>query len=356
MSRNSDGGETGTGDVLPAGALRSLAAQLPESWSHRWQPGDGWPGDGVLSIVSPRGQAANFLVQAKPSRLPIGPLLVRLVKQASDSALPLLFVSDYIGPRLRDSLREVGISYLDATGWVRIVSDDPLVLISEQGAPKSPRAGKSSTVVRLNGVATSRIVRALCEVGLPIGVRDLAATADVSAGSVSKLLPTLLAEGIVDQVTRGPITSVRRRALIRRWVRDYAFIRTNGPVDYFLAPRGLEHVLARVEHSAVPVTLTGSYAARRLLPQGVTSVVPARLLAIYAGQPDGVAADLGLIPAERAIANIVVAVPQDGDVLTQHIAPVALVLADLLTLPGRADAEAEQLMDALARTDPAWEQ
>jgi hypothetical protein len=30
------------------------------------------------------------------------------------------------------------------------------------------------------------------------------------------------------------------------------------------------------------------------------------------------------------------------------------VLADLLTLPGRGDAEAEQLMDALARTDQAW--
>ncbi len=35
--------------------------------------------------------------------------------------------------------------------------------------------------------------------------------------------------------------------------------------------------------------------------------------------------------------------------------PVALVLADLLTLPGRSDAEAAQLMDTLGRTDKAWE-
>ena len=34
------------------------------------------------------------------------------------------------------------------------------------------------------------------------------------------------------------------------------------------------------------------------------------------------------------------------------LAPTALVLADLLTLPGRSDAEAEQLIHSLAATDP----
>jgi hypothetical protein len=38
------------------------------------------------------------------------------------------------------------------------------------------------------------------------------------------------------------------------------------------------------------------------------------------------------------------------------LAPLALLLADLLTLPGRGDAEADQLMDALATTDPAWKE
>ena len=37
------------------------------------------------------------------------------------------------------------------------------------------------------------------------------------------------------------------------------------------------------------------------------------------------------------------------------IAPIPIVLADLLTLPGRSNAEAEQLLDALAKTDEAWE-
>ena len=186
-------------------------------------------------------------------------------------------------------------------------------------------------------------------------MRDLGALADVSPGSVSKLLPTLAGEGIVDRDGRGAVVAVRRRALIQRWVRDYAYPKANGSLHYAIAPRGLDRTLTRLVGLPMPVTLTGSAAARRLLPEGTTSVVPLRLLALYADDPGGLADELRLIPAESATANIVVAVPQDGAVLTNEVAPVALVLADLLTLPGRGDAEAEQLMDALARTDQAWE-
>ena len=71
-------------------------------------------------------------------------------------------------------------------------------------------------MVRLNGVAASRTIRALVTTALPIGVRGLADFADVSPGSVSKLLATLAAEGIVDRDGRGGVAVVRRRALIQR--------------------------------------------------------------------------------------------------------------------------------------------
>ena len=65
--------------------------------------------------------------------------------------------------------------------------------------------------------------------------------------------------------------------------------------------------------------------------------------------------------ADAATANAVIVAPQDQRILPQAgepvaLAPTALVLADLLTLPGRSDAEAEQLMDALAATDPSWKE
>jgi len=339
-------------------ALRSITALLPASWrleSDAESLVAGRRADSVVSLIGPGGASVRFLVEAKRSGTAAGLLLASLREQALASPLPLLFVSDYIGPSLREALTAKGISYADATGWVRIASDVPLILLTGQGAEKSPRAGKPTVVIRLNGVAASRIIRALCAEDVPLGVRDLATLADVSPGSVSKLLPTLASEGVIDRDERGGITTVRRRALIQRWVRDYSFAKTNGSVGYFIAPRGLDRTLARIADLAAPATLTGSAAARRLLPEGTTSVVPLRLLALYTDTPSTLINELGLIPAEPATANTVVAVPQEGSVLNSDVAPVALVLADLLTLPGRSDAEAEQLMDALARTDEAWE-
>ena len=338
-------------------AVRSITSLLPASWhleSATEPPEESRGADAAVSLIGPAGTRVRYLVEVKRSGTAVAPLLATLREQARTAGLPVLFVSDYIGPSLREALAADGISYADATGWVRMTSDVPLILLTGQGAEKSPRAGNPTAVVRLNGVAASRIIRALCILDVPLGVRDLAARADVSPGSVSKLLPTLASEGVIDRDKRGEITTVRRRALVRRWVRDYSFAKTNRSASYYIAPRGLDRTLARIAQLSASATLTGSAGARRLLPDGITSVVPLRLLALYTESLSGVAEELGLVPAEPAAANTVMAVPQDGAVLNSDIAPVALVLADLLTLPGRSDAEAEQLMGALARTDEAW--
>ncbi|MFN8107663.1 MAG: helix-turn-helix domain-containing protein [Nocardioidaceae bacterium] len=340
-------------------AIRRIAALLPGSWMvedrARILPGDAGAG-AVIDLVANKGQRISFAVEAKRSGRASVPNIVSIMRDLERSAArPVLYVSDYIGPSLREALAAAGINYADATGWVRIASDTPLVMLTGQGAAKSPRAGKSTVVARLSGVAAGRIVRALSVQGAPLGVRDLATRAGVSPGSVSKLLPTLASEGIIDRDDRGGVATVRRRALVKRWARDYGFAKTNPSVGYFLAPRGLDRTLARLADLSTPITLTGSAAARRLLPAGATPVVPLRLLALYAGAPSALVDELGLVPAEPATANTVVAIPQDGEVLNSEIAPVALVLADLLTLPGRGDAEVEQLMDSLAQTDQAWE-
>jgi hypothetical protein len=251
------------------------------------------------------------------------------------------------------------ISFADTTGWVRLTSSDPLVLLTGQGADRSPRTPRTSAVTRFNGLAASRIIRSLAIADLPQGVRDLAGLADVSPGSVSKLLATLASEGIVDRCDNGAVVAVRRRALLRRWANDYSFGRTNSSVRYLIAPRGLDRLLARIEDKP-DVVITGSAAARRLLPASSTSVVPLRLLAIYADRPADMAAELGLIDADPAAANVAIARPQDAGILASADqralvpAPLPLVIADLLTLPGRSDAEAEQLMDVLAVADDAW--
>jgi hypothetical protein len=351
--------------TLTSEALRSVTALLPASWSLA-ERADAQSGpsrlDAGVDLIAPNGDEVSFVVEAKRSGSVPTALLLRALRDLERQAgSPVLLLSDYIGPSLRAALADEGISFADATGWVRIFTDRPLILLTGQGADRAPRARRASAVTRLNGVAANRAIRALAATDLPVGVRALAAAAEVSPGSVSKLLVTLASEGIVDRDQNRGVVAVRRRALMRRWVRDYSFGKSNQSVGYYIAPRGLDRTLSRLDEVG-KVAITGSAAARRHLPEVVTSVVPLRLLALYASDPAAVSGELGLIAAEPTTANVLIAVPQDGDILPAPdegeptVAPLALVVADLLTLPGRSDAEAEQLMDALAKTDQAWKE
>lgn len=343
--------------ILVDAALRSVSALLPASWSLRTEADDRrgpMRADALAVLTGPDGTAVRFAVESKASGVSVGVLLPRLREMTAQCDLPILFVSDYVGPALRAALAAEGISYADATGWVRVSTTSPLILLTGRGADRSPRVRESSAVARLDGIAADRIIRTLCAVEVPLGVRALADRAGVSPGSVSKVLPSLAREGVVDRDDRGAVTAVRRRALVRRWVQDYTFRGTNQAPLACIAPLGLDRMLTSLGEHSRPATLTGSAAARRYLPDGATSVVPLRLLALYSADPEALAAELRLIPADPAEANLVIAVPQDARVLDMPLAPAARVVADLLTLPGRADAEAEQLIEALTLTDAAW--
>lgn len=350
--RNTLIGET----PLLSAALASIAALLPASW--QLHPTT----DGALTMVGPNGARVEFAVEARRvGSVPVRLLIAGLMERDRRTDAPLLFASDYIGPKLREALTNASINFADATGWVRVALDEPLILVIGQGDNRSPRSPERlSAVRRLDGVAANRIIRALTTTETPVGVRALAKIAGVSAGSVSKLLVTLSAESIVDRAESGAVTTVGRRALIRRWAQDYAFARSNLPVRYGIAPRGLDRVMIHVAEQP-GVVITGSAAARRLLAESATSVVPIRLLALYSADPVELTKSLGIIDADPASANVVIARPQDVGILRPNsdnqedaVAPVSQVLVDLLTLPGRSDAEAEQLMDALAANDPAW--
>jgi hypothetical protein len=217
-------------------------------------------------------------------------------------------------------------------------------------------------VRRLNGIAVGRIIRTLLEIQPPIGVRDLSQRAGVkSAGSVSKLLPTLVSAGAVVRDENAQIVDVRRRALLDRWTQDYSFLNGNGVVFDFLAPRGLDPVLDRLTEIS-DLRVTGAFAGRGYLNKQTVPVVPATTLSLYANNPRRLGDQLGLIRMDRQSSNVVITAPRDPDLVTSPtlsdsdlpLAPLPQVLADLLTLPGRESLLADQLMDELAESDPMW--
>ena len=46
---------------------------------------------------------------------------------------PLLFATDYLGPTLRRALIDARVSFADATGWVHLAAEDPLVVDQDEG-------------------------------------------------------------------------------------------------------------------------------------------------------------------------------------------------------------------------------
>lgn len=90
----------------------------------------------------------TYRVEAKrASGRSLADTVAALQERQRETGFPVLFVADYIGPATRRALAQAGISYVDATGWVRLVSDDPLILLMGEGAERSPRAPESAAVV-----------------------------------------------------------------------------------------------------------------------------------------------------------------------------------------------------------------
>ncbi|MDR1152797.1 MAG: helix-turn-helix domain-containing protein [Bifidobacteriaceae bacterium] len=339
-----------------------IAEAMPEGWRasirRRTGPRRSAGGGAELAVRSHAGGTAVFEVILKASER--SPAVIPARSTSNDKSAGVLYVTDYLPAVTREQLAFAGVSYADTTGWVRLVSDDPMLAIVATGASRAPKRDQRLVTARLNGPGTNRVMRTLLAASAPIGVRELADRAGVSPGTVSKLLPTLAAEGAVERGTSGGVVGVYRRAALERWTADYGFLRSNGEAAFYVAPRGVDDALRLLrEHRDVAVS--GSAAAHAYLPTGISPIVPVRQLAVYSRDPETVVSALALVPVDLPVANIIVVRPQDLGIVENPVvlggiplAPMELVLADLLSLPGRSAQEAEALMDALSKTDPQW--
>lgn len=312
-------------------------------------------------LADDRGAEARFAIETKRAHS------TNLVEQlrmydAVDGTLPLVFITEYVSPPLRRKLDAAGISYLDTTGWVSLTSSDPTVLVRLEGSPKPPRPRPHTATVRLNGPAAARAIRRLLEEQPPVGIRELAAKSLSSAAAVSKLMPTLVDAGAIERSEDGTIILIRKRTLLDRWTVDYSYVRSNGVVLDYVAPRGVVRTLDQIR-GRTGIVVSGSAAAREYLPTEITSAIPMTTLTLYGNSPMEIARELELVRTAREIGNVMITVPRDKTLLeTAEIsasglrrAPVGQVLADLLTVPiGRLAQEAEQLIDVMTRDDRAW--
>lgn len=235
-------------------------------------------------------------------------------------------------------------------------NSEPLLVLAQDGARSDPWRAPGRPTAGLTGLPAARIVRALIDFMPPYTLPELAAVADTSLGATYRLSDYLVDEGLVAKAPRGPVTEVDWSELLYRWSaatrgRNWADARG------YLEPRGLNALLERLrrEKGSPAYAVSGSLATEPYAPYAEP-----RLAMMYAVDPGGLAAELGLRPVEVG-ANVVVTAPRSPVVFerTTRWQGVTLVApsqaaADLLGGPGRNPSEGDHLVKWMKENQDAW--
>lgn len=357
-------------DVLLAAAAR-IQAVLPPGWTAQAKTEvGGLDGSNAsrrpdvrLSLMREGKTVATYAVEAKralasSSLVPaINQLLARQQAKSDNSArMRPMLVARYLSTQQQRVLQDRGIAYADATGNLYLMSEEPLVLLSDRGAGADPWRGPGRPTTSLKGLPAARLVRALADFAPPYSVADLAVLAGASLGAAYRLSDYLVGEGLLTRTERGPITDVDWAELLRRWSQDARYLDTS-TTRGFLEPRGLDSLAEKLgkRPPSQRYAVSGSLAAQPYAPYA-----EARLGLIYADDPLHLASDLGLRPVDAG-ANVILTAPRSPVVFerTSKWKDVTIVApsqaaADLLGGPGRNPAEGEFLLDWMKENPDAW--
>ena len=273
-----------TQDELITAAQSLLTRRLPPEWTVELASGQpDSPGAPDLIIKSARAGSQNsVLIEAKREFAPRdvqalagSPLIRRLRDRAGQT--PIMVVAPYLSPRTREMLAAEGISFLDLTGNLRIHLDYPGLFIETQGAQRDPAGSPRARGLR--GAKVGAIARVLIDTHPPYTGAQIARAADVNEGYASRILETLVDEGLIERSGRGRISEVDWPGLIRRRAQALNLFRT-GAYRY-VARNGPRQTLRDLAQLAIrddrwPPIVTGSFAAERL-----AVVAPRPSLVIY---------------------------------------------------------------------------
>ena len=353
-------------DPLTAAEVeRRVAAMVRDRLPVTWQtdettrPAQGSrSSDLEIEIEAPNARATRLVFEVKQvvERRDV----VRIADEArrmatSRDGVPVV-AARYLSASVREALIGAGLSFVDATGNMRIVVDSPSVFISERGEDRDPwRKGRPRGT--LKGEPAARVARALLDYRRDWRVRELIATSGASTGATYRVLDYLQREDLVAKDSdRYSVTDWER--LLRQWSTDAAFQTTNR-VMAFIEPRGVDFFLDKLsERSRFPVAVTGSFAAKEW-----ATYAPAKAAYAYVSSIQEASEQWGLRP-NAAAPNVILMEPKTaGDVPFVNarpstagypVAAPAQVAADLLNGPGREPAEGEYLIEWMKSNEKQW--
>lgn len=346
-------------EVLRRG-VAMVADRLPPGWSTKLLSGPRSRAGALLEIRDEAGDRATLVIEAK--RFVDGRDVPSIQTQIEASVQRLeasggLVVARYLSASVRSKLGEVGLSYVDATGNVRVELSRPGLFLSDRGEDRDPWRGPGRPLGTLKGEPAAKIVRALVDFGRGWRMRELAEVSKASTGATYRVIEFLEREGLVSRDSNGRVEVGDWAGILRRWSDDYGFSHTN-QVTRWIAPRGLPAFRERLASGgdSTRYAVSGTIAAAEWAPYA-----PARVAMIYADDVMNVADEWGLRPTDVG-ANVLLAEPKYEVALERsshsedglRIAAPAQVVTDLMTGPGRSPNEAEELLEWMKTNEKTW--
>lgn len=345
-------------EVLRRG-IAILAERLPAGWTSSVSS-ETDPVDARLDVQDPDGNSATLIIEAKRVVEGRDVASVRAQLEAYAETVPGaqgLVVARYLSPPVRNKLTEAGLSYVDATGNMRIELTRPGLYVSDRGADRDPWRGPGRPRGTLKGEPAARIVRAIADFAGKWKIRDLIDQSGASTGATYRVVEFLEREGMATRDDDGLVDVPDWAQILRRWSDDYGFVRTN-QVTRWIAPRGLPGLLEQIASTeeGSRYAVTGTIAAAEW-----AAYAPARLAMIYAVDPPA-AAQAWDLRATEAGANVLLAQPKYDVVFERSllnaegvmVAKPSQVVVDLMTGPGRNPSEAEELLEWMKRNERSW--
>lgn len=354
-------------------AIAELTNRLPPGWNAnvRYEGVRGQlRGGAVVLLTAPDGQTASLFAETSRSLVTkdlsaISEQLGRFVEAALEEqpagVVAPLVVSRYLAAPLQAWLTERNMSYVDATGNMRILLSQPALFVRDVGAQKDPWRGPGRPKGNLTGKSAARIVRALADFRPPYTIPGLMKLASTPSGNTYRAVAFIEEQDLLTRGDDGAITDVRWRALLERWSKDYGFLKLRG-VSTYLAPRGLADLMKRLAglaegDAAERYAVTGSLATPKW-----EAYAQAKNAMIYAERPEELASYAGLRRVDAG-ANVIVAPAAETAAFERtHLLGGTVIVSpsqaavDLLTAPGHGPEEGRVLLDWMVRNESDWRQ
>jgi hypothetical protein len=336
-------------------AAETVRSALPVTWETTLRDA-AKPLDAQLVMTAPDGRTTTLQVEAKSilDARDVPALQARWSDVRDRGAGTGLAVARYLSPRTRQALADAGVSYVDATGNVRLATDEPALFVLLAGADRDPWRTPDRPTNSLRGKPAARIVRTLVDRARPWKIRELAGAAGTSLGSTSRTVDFLAREALVTRNDAGAIVDVHWPELLERWGADYDLTRRRSSVG-LLAPRGLDSLRASLAEMEDRYAISGSMAAALWAPYAEP-----KLALVYATDIAAAQRSLGLREAPSR-PNVLLIEPENDYVFMRSIerdgltyAAPSQVAVDLLAGPGRNPAEGRELIRWMQDNEESW--